>query len=94
MWPPGIFCPTCSGPGLESVPLNRLPDEIGKMDILFNTIPARILEAPSLERVRPDALILGLEIPPGGVDFEAARRLGRRVMWARGLGGSAPKTVG
>lgn len=80
--------------GLEPVHLGRLPDEIGKMDILFNTIPARILEASLLERVRPDALILDLAIPPGGVDFEAARRLGRRTIWARGLGGSAPKTVG
>lgn len=80
--------------GLAAVPLDRLPDEIGKMDIVFNTIPARILEAPLLERVRPDALILDLAIPPGGVDFDAARRLGRRTIWGRGLGGSAPKTVG
>lgn len=80
--------------GLEPIPLDRLPDEIGNMDVIFNTIPARILETPLLERVRPDALILDLAIPPGGVDFEAAQRLGRRTIWARGLGGSAPKTVG
>ena len=32
--------------------------------------------------------------PPGGIDFEAAQRLGLKAIWGRGLGSRAPITVG
>ena len=40
------------------------------------------------------ALIVDLAAPPGGVDFDAAKRLGLRAIWGRGLGSRAPVTVG
>ena len=32
--------------------------------------------------------------PPGGIDREAAAKLGLKFVWARGLGSRAPVTVG
>ena len=39
-------------------------------------------------------LIVDLAAPPGGVDFDAAKRLGLTAIWGRGLGSRAPVTVG
>ena len=41
-----------------------------------------------------DALVADLAAPPGGIDFEAAKALGIKAIWARGLGSRAPVTVG
>ena len=45
-------------------------------------------------RLPKSALIVDLAAPPGGVDFEAAKRLGVTAIWGRGLGSRAPVTVG
>ena len=37
---------------------------------------------------------MDLAAPPGGVDFDAAKRLGLKAIWGRGLGSRAPITVG
>ena len=47
-----------------------------------------------LARMARSALIVDLSAPPGGVDFDAAERLGLKAIWARGLGSRAPVTVG
>jgi len=40
------------------------------------------------------ALIVDLAAPPGGVDFDTAKRQGLTAIWGRGLGSRAPVTVG
>jgi len=50
-----------------------------RLDLLFSTVPARIVD---------------LAAPPGGVDFDCAKRLGLKAIWGRGLGSRAPVTVG
>jgi hypothetical protein len=47
-----------------------------------------------LEKLPKHAFIADLAAPPGGVDFEAAKALGLKAIWARGLGSRAPVTVG
>lgn len=80
--------------GAEALHLKDLPEAIGAARIIFNTIPARVVDGPMLARTAKDAVIIDMSAPPGGVEHEAARRLGRHVVWARGLGSRAPVTVG
>lgn len=83
------------GHGYEPLDLYRLKESIGDFDIIFNTIPALILDRETLYNVRNDALIIDLASKPGGVDFEAAKELGLRVIWALSLPGKvAPVTSG
>ncbi len=64
-------------------------------DVVFNTVPARVLTAQPLSRQRPGTLILELASRPGGVDLEAARRLGLRVKDVPSIPGRmSPKTSG
>lgn len=64
-------------------------------DLIVNTVPARILGEPELEDLRPGCLVIDLASKPGGVDLEAASRLGVKVVWALSLPGKvAPVTAG
>jgi dipicolinate synthase subunit A len=62
--------------------------------MVFSSVPQRVVGRDVLERLRQDALIVDLAAPPGGVDFDAAKELGLKAIWARGLGSRAPITVG
>lgn len=64
-------------------------------DLVINTAPARLLNEPELRDLRPGCLVIDLASKPGGVDLEAAARLGVRVVWALSLPGkAAPVTAG
>ena len=64
-------------------------------DLVVNTVPARVLGEAELEELKPDCLVIDLASKPGGVDFAAAARLGRKVVWALSLPGkTAPVTAG
>jgi len=80
--------------GLEPVPLERMDEVLPTTDIVFNTVPARLLDGGRLKRLPAHALVIDLAAPPGGVDLEEAARLGLKAIWARGLGSRAPITVG
>jgi dipicolinate synthase subunit A len=74
--------------------LDELPELAPRLDLLFSTVPARVVGEDVLARLPTSALIVDLAAPPGGVDFEAAKRLGLNAIWGRGLGSRAPVTVG
>lgn len=81
--------------GCRAADFGRLPAIAGEADVIFNTVPALVLTARVLKCTRPDVLIIDLATKPGGTDFEAAARLGRRAMLAPALPGKvAPKTAG
>lgn len=80
--------------GAIPLPLEELPDLAPGLDMLFSTVPVQITGSEILEGLPIGALVMDLAAPPGGVDLELARRLGHRVVWARGLGSRAPVTVG
>lgn len=64
-------------------------------DLIFNTVPARVLGAQQLSHQRRDTLIIELASQPGGLDLEAAHRLGLRVKSAPSLPGKmSPKAAG
>lgn len=65
-----------------------------RFDIIFNTVPARVIGAPVLARQDEYTLILELASAPGGIDTESALRMHIRVVEALSLPGRvAPKTA-
>jgi len=81
--------------GFHAVHLADLEDEIGRAEIIFNTVPHLILDRVMLEKVARDAVIVDLASIPGGTDFEYAQMLGIKALLAPGLPGIvAPKTAG
>ncbi|MCR4718470.1 MAG: dipicolinate synthase subunit DpsA [Firmicutes bacterium] len=81
--------------GLKTVHTDSLEEEVSEFDLVINTVPAEVLSENVLKNVRSDTLILDVASKPGGVDFEAAKRLGKNVIWALSLPGkTAPITSG
>ena len=81
--------------GFHAVHLSDLEDEIGRAEIIFNTVPHLILDRVMLEKVARDTVIVDLASIPGGTDFEYAQMLGIKAILAPGLPGIvAPKTAG
>jgi dipicolinate synthase subunit A len=74
--------------------LDELPELAPHLDFVFSTVPTRVVGEDVLARLPKSALIVDLAAPPGGVDFDAAKRLGLKAIWGRGLGSRAPVTVG
>ena len=71
--------------GYKGFPLNQLKDGISKFDLIINTIPYPILVEDILKNIRDDTLIIDLASKPGGVEFDSAARLGKKVIWALSL---------
>jgi dipicolinate synthase subunit A len=74
--------------------LDELPELAPQLDLLFSTVPTRVVGDDVLSRMKTSAFVADLAAPPGGVDFDTAKRLGITAVWARGLGSRAPVTVG
>ncbi|KLU64785.1 MULTISPECIES: dipicolinate synthase subunit DpsA [Desulfosporosinus] len=81
--------------GIKAVHFADLEEEIGRAEIIFNTVPHLILDRVMLEKVAKDAVIVDLASIPGGTDFEFAQLLGIKAILAPGLPGIvAPKSAG
>ena len=79
--------------GYEPIHLNDLNDNLGKFDIIINTIPFQILDKERLDLLKEDVVIIDLASNPGGVDRKAARDKNIKVIWALSLPGKvAPLT--
>lgn len=80
--------------GYAAVPMESLADA-GAFDVIFNTIPAMVLDEEVLRRLPTATLVIDLASRPGGVDFAAAASLGLKTIWALSLPGRvAPKSAG
>ncbi len=81
--------------GYSAVPICELQNVVDGFDIIFNTVPALILDRRVLSKMRKNSLVIDLASKPGGVDFDAAKSLGIKVIWALSLPGKvAPETAG
>jgi dipicolinate synthase subunit A len=80
--------------GAEAFPLEALPALAPELDMLFSTVPERVVGPEVLRPLKSGALIVDIAAPPGGVDLDLARALGHEAIWARGMGARAPVTVG
>ena len=73
----------------------RLKEHISEFGVIFNTVPAMVLDGELLSMTDKKAVIIDLASEPCGTDFAAAERLGLKVRKAQGLPGKfAPKTAG
>ncbi len=57
----------------------RLSNHIGDIQFVFNTVPALVFDEELLALTRRDVQVIDLASAPYGVDFDAAKRLGRRA---------------
>ena len=81
--------------GYKPVHFTSLKDNLGKFDVIFNTVPHKVLDADMLSRIDDTCLIIDLASKPGGVDFDAAKNMGKKVVWSLSLPGKvAPITSG
>ncbi len=81
--------------GMKSISMVELYEKISGFDIIFNTAPSLVLDSDMLMKSRRNVLIIDLASKPGGVDFETARKMGIRVIWALSLPGKvASDTAG
>lgn len=81
--------------GYRPVPFSELSKYIHEAQLIFNTVPALVLDQSLLAKLSTDTFILDLASSPGGTDFMAAAKLGVKAVLAPGLPGKvAPKTAG
>lgn len=81
--------------GCKGLHTSQLEDNISRFALIFNTVPAVILNENILKNIDPSALIIDLASKPGGVDFDIAAGLGLKVVWALSLPGKvAPVSSG
>ena len=79
--------------GYNPIHLNDLNEELGKFDIIINTIPFQLLDEERLNLLNKDVVLIDLASNPGGVDRKAAKEKGIKVIWALSLPGKvAPLT--
>lgn len=80
--------------GYNSIPLTKLNENLCKMDIIFNTVPAMILDKEKLILLNRKILIIDLASKPGGVDFETCKKMKFNASLYSGIPGKvAPRTV-
>lgn len=81
--------------GYTSVHNKDIIHSIDTYDVIFNTAPALILDEAVLAKINMDSIVIDLASKPGGVDFQKAKDLGLKVIWALSLPGkTAPLTSG
>lgn len=80
--------------GFDALPLTDLRNVLPQSDAVFNTVPSPVLDENALTLINNDTVIVDLASSPGGVDFDTAEKLGKRVIWARSLPGKySPETA-
>lgn len=80
--------------GYSPIPLEKMKNNLCKMDIIFNTVPYQILDKSTLILINRNTLIIDLASFPGGVDYEVAEKLGIKAILASALPGKvAPNTA-
>lgn len=81
--------------GIQAFHIDEIYGHIDSFDLIINTVPAMVLNGGILKAVAKKALIIDLASVPGGVDFDEAARLNKRVIHALSLPGKvAPVTSG
>ncbi len=80
--------------GVEAIPLDQLAVQASDLDIVVSCVSALIVDEEILKRLPKSAVVVDIAAPPGSIDFAAAKRIGIRSVWARGLGNRAPVTAG
>lgn len=78
--------------GIKSVCTKDITNDYG---LVFNTVPSMIFDEELLKKFSGDTLFIDLASKPGGIDFDCAAELGKKVIWALGIPGkNAPVSAG
>lgn len=81
--------------GYKWVNHRDLSTVLNNFDAVVNTVPAIVLDEKKIGLLNAGTLCLDLASKPGGIDFEAAARMGVKAIWALSLPGRvAPVTSG
>ncbi|MEJ6951663.1 dipicolinate synthase subunit DpsA [Natronospora cellulosivora (SeqCode)] len=81
--------------GIKMIKYDQLQHFLPKMNIIFNTVPAKIIDYKSLLLLNKKSVIIDLASAPGGIDFKSADKMGIKTILALGLPGKvAPRTAG
>lgn len=81
--------------GCKAVRINDMEKAVAESDVIFNTVPAVILDEEKLKLIGQNTLVIDLASKPGGVDFDTAGSLGVKAIWLLSLPGKvAPVTSG
>ncbi len=81
--------------GCKAVRINDMEKAVAESDVIFNTVPAVILDEKKLKLIGQNTLVIDLASKPGGVDFDTAGSLGVKAVWLLSLPGKvAPVTSG
>ncbi|MDD4163909.1 MAG: dipicolinate synthase subunit DpsA [Eubacteriales bacterium] len=85
----------CESSSYRAVHMRLLSEVVSDANVIFNTVPAVILNESILDCVDFRTLIIDLAGKPGGIDFSAAEKCGLNVIQALSLPGKvAPETAG
>ena len=85
----------CQAMGYKNILFKELANKVGSYNVIFNTVPLRVIGANELGNMRKDCIIIDLASNPGGVDFEEAKKSAIKTIHALSLPGKvAPKTAG
>ena len=81
--------------GYNAINIVDISNYIKKFDILFNTVPHRVIDCDALCNLKDNSVIIELASKPYGTDIERAEKLGKKVIVASALPGKvAPITAG
>ena len=79
--------------GYNALNINKLGKELEEFDIIINTVPKIIINEEHMKYMKKNVLMIDLASNPGGIDREAAKKMGLRLIWALALPGKvAPLT--
>lgn len=79
--------------GYEPIHLNNLNENLGKFDVIINTIPFQVLDEERLNLVKKDVVLIDIASNPGGIDRKATKDKELKLIWALSLPGKvAPLT--
>lgn len=71
--------------GFRAVMTDALAQKVGEYDVIFNTAPARVMDAQCIAALRPDTLLVELASLPGGFDEAAVKEHHLHIIVERGL---------
>lgn len=81
--------------GAHPVPLTAITSALRHADVVFGTVPARVMDWAALKRIRADTLLIELASPPYGADPALAMQLGVSLAMENGVPGRyAPVNAG
>ena len=86
--------------GCQTIPIHEAPSESALIlpqayHVIFNTVPVKLIDERILQEISEETLLIDLASAPGGIDYDAANRLGRKTVIALSLPGKvAPITAG